>query len=311
MATKSSSKKKKSAASTAPATTASLQPAMIPLSSILIDEGTPNRADGWEKRVTELVDSIKNIGQVVPISVVPLIEPTADGKTYRLVAGRRRIEAHERLNRPTIKAVGMSVKLSRKSEFYARIAENYDREAYTPLEEAALAFHAVNTLGASQQDYAKAVGKTVGWVSQRLAALKQPPEVQNALDEGEIKFTHVRELARVKDDGEKLKLLKRAKREGANDFKNTVDFIISGEKKARAAPKSSAKAEGGDGDGDGNAGNTAKARETKAAKAMLGRSDKAYSVAKEADDRMKAREIRGFIEGISWSFNLKGSKLPF
>jgi len=262
----------------------------------------------------ELMDSIKNIGQVVPISVIPLALPTDDGKLYRLVAGRRRIEAHTRLNRSTIKAVGMSMKLSRKAEFYARIAENYDREPYTPLEEAMLAFHAVHTLGASQQDYAKAVGKTVGWVSQRLAALKQPPEVQNALDEGEIKFTHVRELARVKDDKEKLKLLKRAKREGANDFKDTVDMIMSGEKQKRDAPEK----EPTSGDkklsaatDDADVGNSAQARETKVAKAMLGKCDKAFNAAKEASDSKRADEVSWFMQGIFWSYNLKGVKTPF
>lgn len=280
----------------------SLSAAMIPISSVLVPEDVPNRGTGWEKKLDELMKSIAARGQIQPIVVVQLSANGPNGEEYKLLAGQRRLEAMKCLKHTNIKAVGANTKLSQKEQFGVKMAENFGRDNYTPLEEAALIEYAINTLGISQQDLAKAVGKTPGWVSQRLSAAKQPEAIQQALEEGDITFTHTRELARVKDDDEKKKLLSRAKRENAQDFKETVDsFLRTGRppKRAKKSGKTTTASKSED-----------VMRPKKEAFSMIKRLDKAFVRAKKAEDKEKAKQISWFVKGVSWSYNVEHAKPP-
>jgi ParB/RepB/Spo0J family partition protein len=276
---------------------------MIPISSILVSGDIPNRSEGWEAELDELMDSIKASGQVQPIVVLPLDTPGENGEQYKLLAGQRRLEALKRLKHTNIKAVSARTKSTQKDQFSVKLAENFGRIDYTPLEEATLIAYAVSELGISQQDLAKKIGKTPGWVSQRLAASKQPVEVQHALEEGDITFTHARELSRVKDEEEKKKLLSRAKRENAQDFKETVDgFVLSGK-----LPKPGNKKREG---ASGNKASGVEIRPKSEAGKMLKRLDKALVKAKKAEDKEKAKYISWYMRGISWAYKLKNSDPP-
>ena len=282
----------------------SLTAAMIPISSILIPEDVPNRGAGWDKKLDELTKSIEARGQIQPIVVVQLSEDGPNGEKYKLLVGQRRLEAMKRLKHTTIKAVGANAKLSQRDQFSVKIAENFGRADYTPLEEAALIEFAIDTLGTSQQDLAKAIGKTPGWISQRLSAAKQPEGIQQALETGDITFTHARELPRVKDDAEKEKLLGRAKRENAQDFKETVDgFLQTGKMSKRQKSKKETKTGKG-------AKEDADLRPKKEAGAMLKRLDKAFVKAEKTKDADKAKAISWYMRGISWAYKLTKSDPP-
>jgi len=274
---------------------------MIAISSILIPEDIPNRDDGWEKQLAELVDSIKAIGQVQPILVAALPTPTEEGHEYELIAGQRRLEALKRLKNSIVKAVCISSKATKKDKFGTRVAENFGRENYSPMEEAALVKYAIEELGLSQQDVATTFGRTAGWVSQRVSALKQPEEVQKALEEGDIAFTHVREFSRVKDEDEKKKLLKHAKKEDASSFKDRVDEIVTGKKPAKKAPKKDAA--------PASPQKEVALRPKKDALTMLKKLDKAQAAAAKDDKKERAAHLHGIIKGLSWAYKLKGAKI--
>lgn len=277
---------------------ASIIATMIPISSILVPEDIPNRSEGWEENLDELVKSIESRGQIQPIVVVQLSNEGPNGEQYKLLAGQRRLEAMKKLKHTTIKVVGANAKLSQKDQFGIKMAENFGRDDYTPLEEAALIEYAINTLGITQQDMAKAVGKTAGWVSQRLSAAKQPEEIQQALEDGSITFTHARELSRVKDDKEKEKLLRRAGRENVQDFKETVDgFLETGNlsKPKKTTKKSESKQD---------------MRTMKEAGTMLKQLDKSFAKAKKAEDEKKIKALSWYIKGISWAYRLRNADPP-
>lgn len=280
-------------------------PNMIPIASIQILEDTPNRSAGWEKDLNELMYSIKSSGQIQPIVVIPLEENGDNGKeTCRLVAGRRRLEAIKRLNQNRIKAVSLAPSTNKKGEFGAHVAENFGRKDHSPMEAAALIEYAVKEIGITQQEFAKIAGKTPGWVSQHITAAKQPPEVQQALETGEITFTHVRELARVKDEDKKKRFLEAAKKENAQEFKERVNTSMEDKKpkKKKAPNKNEIPFEAPT---DKNP-----VRPKREAVAVLGKLTKAFAKAKEANNKERTLELSNFIKGVSWSYKLKGANLP-
>jgi len=280
-------------------------PEMISISSIWVPDDMPNRSKGWEKQLNELVESIKTTGQVTPILVRRFAEGQQgpNGEIYRLVDGQRRIEAHKNLKRTTIKAVAIPSTASKKEEYVAHVVANFGRLNLTPLEEAVQIEYAVKNLEMSQQDVAKASGKTSGWVSQRMTLLKETPEVQNALEKGDITFTHVRDLSRLKDPDQKEKFLNYAREEGAAEFKERVDRALGNEPKPRKEKNSGAA----EAPAPATHGDT---RPKKEALEVLGKLDKAFVAAKKAEEKEKAAHFSGVIKGLSWAYKLKGAKLP-
>jgi ParB family chromosome partitioning protein len=98
----------------------------LPVAAIYVP---PNRRKATEKRVTLLLGSIVEIGLQHPIGVL------ADGDRFRLIHGRHRLAAYERLHRTEIPAVVHDL-----DETHAEIAtidENLLHTALTKLEEAA------------------------------------------------------------------------------------------------------------------------------------------------------------------------------
>lgn len=272
---------------------------MIAISSIMIPGDVPNRDAGWEKQLNELVDSIKANGQVQPILVSALSAPQ-DGFEYELVAGQRRIEALKKIGHSTVKAVCIAAKATKKDKFGARVAENFGRQDYTPMEQATLVKYAIEELGMSQQEVASTFGMTAGWVSQRVTALKQPEEVQKSLEEGDINFTHLRELSRVKDEDEKKKLLKYAKKEDASTFKERVDEVVTGKKPSKKAKKAAETAAPTKSDN---------MRPKKDALAMMKKLDKAQAAAAKDEKKERAAHLSGILKGISWAYKLKGANI--
>lgn len=277
----------------------SLQAPQIPISSIYIPDDVPNRRPGWEAGLKPLVESLEIRGQITPISVVAMSSPGPNGEGFRLVDGFRRVMAHKKLDKKTIKAIAMPVKTTQKEEFCARVAANEVRLGNTPLEQAALAHYAVKELGIPQHEYAKSVGKTASWVSQRLTALKQPSEVQEALEDGEITFTHVRALSRVKDEDEQKKLLKKAKKYGATDFEDVVEEHLDGAPEKKPAKQKDVL----------NVGHEFRVRTAKEISEILARGTKAYHTLKEKDTHA-AEKISEFMRGVSWAVGYKGVKPP-
>lgn len=275
------------------------QTTMIPVSSILIPEDVPNRMKGWDSELKDLTESINTLGLIQPIVVMQLDKEGPKGEAYRLVAGRRRLECVRRLKQTTIKAVALPAKTSKKDAYGARVAENFVRKNYTPLEEAALIDYAVNQLHVTQQEFAEMVGMTAGWVSQRLTATKQPEDVQEALEKGDITFTHVRELARVKDDKEKQKLLKHAIKENAQDFKARVETALSGDKPEGGSANAEHKSKEPNLD--------RKPRPRREVLATLAKLDKALSDVTHAE---KKAQLVWFIKGVSWTYRLAGANPP-
>jgi ParB family chromosome partitioning protein len=106
----------------------------------------------------ELADSIERHGLLQPIVVKP------DGDGYMLVAGQRRLLAHERLGRPRIAALLTS---GRPDEL--ALIENLQREDLPPLDEAEALAALKARYGYSQDELARTLAKAKSTISELLS----------------------------------------------------------------------------------------------------------------------------------------------
>lgn len=132
----------------------------------------------------ELAASIKEHTQQQPIVVVQLTP-----YRFKLKAGARRFRAiRDILKGDTIRAsIDRTNSEDDRVKFrLGQLHENIQRHDYKPFELANEFDLLLNETGWSQEQLAKEVGVTKGWVSKKLSLLKAPPEIQAAILSGEM-----------------------------------------------------------------------------------------------------------------------------
>jgi ParB/RepB/Spo0J family partition protein len=158
----------------------------IPIDRIQVDPNQQRRIFD-EQKLRELAESIKKVGLIEPIVVYRVHnEPFL----FVIEEGERRYRACTLLGLPTIKAIIVQQKKDKREIQNRRIAENLHRE---PLSDAELCIEFQNRLDAGQtrEQIANDIGKSRGYVSQRLLILKNPEAFQ-AMQKGELSFVEAR-----------------------------------------------------------------------------------------------------------------------
>lgn len=209
------------------------------------------RGDVYPEDVADLQQSIASIYKesggnrtlLEPIGIEP--HPTEESK-YALLYGWRRYWAlrwlHEKSVAPCAWAAEADAIVDTMAqdrstcgaELYA-LVENIQRESMPPIQEALAIRRLLNAAeGATmtQSDVASLLGKSEGWISQRLSLLGLAPPVQQALEAGSISFGVARELNRVSDPELQQELAEAAadKKHRVSDVKAEID------KRTRQAP---------------------------------------------------------------------------
>lgn len=159
------------------------------------------------ERVAALADDIAGQGLLQRIGVAG---PSPSGR-YEVVWGDRRSRAFRLLGRASIPARVCPWDTDR---LHARAMENLGGEKLTPLEEADICaryFERSQSVAA----VARLVRHTPSWVEQRLALLRYPPELQTAVQDGDVSMAAAAHLARVDHDGYRGELIREAIRTGA------------------------------------------------------------------------------------------------
>lgn len=268
----------------------------FPISKILVPENI--RDKGWDKRIDELAASIKSVGQLSPVLLMPLAKPVK-GKTHELVYGFRRLAACRKLKFSTIKATFAAKDMTQKQKDAARLVENTDREDLSPVEEAKAYKGMMDAHKLTAKQVAQIVSKTDGHVSQRLALLRLPEKVVTAVETGDITATHARQIHRIKDPKEQEKLVDKAASMTAQSFEDHINEKLNPEKKSS---KKAAK---------GKSTPSEKFQPRKTALQALKKLDIAKAKAKEAANKEKTAHLNGVIRGITWALKLtKNAKLP-
>jgi ParB/RepB/Spo0J family partition protein len=141
-------------------------------------------------KLAALADSIAVNGLAVPILVRP-----SGGQRYTIVHGERRWRAVRSLGRPTIR---VEVRDATPEEAtWLSLVENVQRADLTPIEEAE-AYRSILEGGMTQAALGGRLGKSQGYIAQKLRLLALPDPVAFYLARGAISEGHVRQLLRLR-----------------------------------------------------------------------------------------------------------------
>ncbi|MEV4212624.1 ParB/RepB/Spo0J family partition protein [Micromonospora sp. NPDC049662] len=159
--------------------------------------------------IQEIAASIRLHGQLEPCAVVsrmafvakfPEFRETVGEAAYVQVSGGRRRAAVTVLERDGhLEEAGLDITVkndlaaSRDIFVAATAAENLDRRNYDPIEEARAVAHVVREAG-KQEAAAERLGRSPGWVTQRLNLLKLEEPLQLAIAAGDVPLREARRL---------------------------------------------------------------------------------------------------------------------
>jgi ParB/RepB/Spo0J family partition protein len=150
-----------------------------------------------------LVKSILAHGQLQPIAI-----RKTGGKPV-LVAGFSRWRAVSKINADGLTPKPLRLRcsytqLTEKEAFLANIAENSDRNATTPIDDAHNIQRLINVYQMSLEDIKTAYrAQSVAWVKARLELIQATPEVEKAIRSGKIKGKAERTIAKLSREHQK------------------------------------------------------------------------------------------------------------
>ena len=193
-------------------------------------------------KLKDLTHSIKEHGVLEPI----LVRPLSDGGKYEIIAGERRFRAAKEAGLTEIPTIVLDI--GEEEALKLALVENLQREDLNPVEETEGMLDLLSSeLGKSRKelinlfvqaghpdrngagknvfptdDWGKIEGlfRSIGRLTPdsfrtaRLPLLNMPQEVLDAVRQGKLQYTKAREIAKIKDEGERQTLLEDAITEG-------------------------------------------------------------------------------------------------
>lgn len=176
--------------------------------TVRVDDIEPNRDQPRKEfdsgALSELAESIAQHGVLQPL----LLRPMVSGG-YRIVAGERRWRASRMAGLQEVPAVVRE--MTDGEEMLFALIENLQREDLSPLEEAKGYQQLIDSQGMTQEEAAKAVGKSRPAVANALRLLNLPEDIQEMVERGEISAGHARTLLSFKSEQEMRLAAGRAK----------------------------------------------------------------------------------------------------
>lgn len=194
---------------------------LIPLSSIQPNSDQP-RADPGD--LADLIGSIRDKGVLEPILVRAIDGPAtaesgvdpeepAGGRHFEIIAGERRYRAALAAGLFEIPAIELDV--SPEEALEITLIENLQRKDLNPFEEAEGYRGLAQLHGYTQEQIARATGKSRSLVAESLGLLSIPREVRDrALALGVTAKSALLEIAKLEDPRQMASLLEKAARQG-------------------------------------------------------------------------------------------------
>ncbi len=156
-----------------------------------------------EEKLKELSESIKEFGVLEPI----LIKKSIHG--YEIIAGERRYRASQMAGLETIPAVIKD--FSDENMMQIALLENIQREDLSAIEEAEAYSKLVRSLGISQEELARRMGKSRSHITNMIGLLKLPEEIKQDVVDGLISMGHARVLSKLEDKNKIMELANKIK----------------------------------------------------------------------------------------------------
>jgi ParB/RepB/Spo0J family partition protein len=181
--------------------------ASVPLTSIIDNPSQPRKSPA---EIDELVASIREVGVLQPVVLVPLaiynaapdsivIEHAAPGIQYVISFGHCRVACARRAGHTHIPAVIRTEYGGRHAELAKMATENISRTGLTPMEEARVFGELLSRPGMSLRKMEPLVGVNYLYVRRRNLLLSLPDSLQAKVDTGELSPHAGEVLAAVKD----------------------------------------------------------------------------------------------------------------
>ena len=136
----------------------------------------------------ELADSIRAQGIMQPI----VVRPVAGNDRFEIIAGERRWRAGQMAGLTEIPVVVRDV--PDEAAIAMALIENIQRENLNPIEEAVALQRLQQEFELTQQQVARAVGKSRSTIANLLRLMKLEEEVKKMLDYGDLEMGHARAL---------------------------------------------------------------------------------------------------------------------
>ncbi len=167
-----------------------------------IDLVQPNldqpRSSFPDRELDELAQSISANGIVQPIVV------RKNGKQYQIVAGERRWRAAQRVGLQKIPAILKEVSDDKLLEL--ALIENIQRQELNPIEESRAYQKLIESLGLTQEEVAKRVGKTRTFIANYLRLLRLPDYIAAHVENSKLSVGHARALLAIEDSAKQKEL---------------------------------------------------------------------------------------------------------
>jgi len=141
------------------------------------------------EKLEELAQSITSTGIIQPLLVRPR------GGLFELVAGERRWRAAQLAGLLRVPAIVREIPDEKLLEL--ALIENIQRQELNPIEEANAYKRLIDSLGLTQDDVARRVGRDRTFVTNYLRVLKLPTDIQRLIEANKLSFGHARALLGV------------------------------------------------------------------------------------------------------------------
>jgi ParB family chromosome partitioning protein len=178
---------------------------------VAVDKIHPNRYQPRthfaQEALQELSDSIKHHGLAQPL----LVSPSAVPGEFELVAGERRLRAAKLAGLTEVSCVVRNVNDRERHEL--SLIENIQREDLNAIEEAESLKRLMEQFQATQEDVARALGRSRSAVANKLRLLDLPEDIRRSVMEGALTEGHARALLGVEERARQVELGGRILRE--------------------------------------------------------------------------------------------------
>ena len=155
-----------------------------------------------QEALTELANSIKELGVIQPITV-----RKSDNNTFQLVSGERRLRASKLIGNTTVPAY---IRTANDQEMLEMaLVENIQRKNLDPIEVALSYQRLVEEINLTQEELSTRVGKKRSTVTNYLRLLKLDPIIQTGMRDGFLSMGHGRALISIESIEEQLVIYER------------------------------------------------------------------------------------------------------
>ena len=198
----------------------------IPVKDIVPNSAQPRR-NFRENVLRDMAESIKKHGLLQPISV----RKKAEG-VYELIAGEQRLRATKLAGLTTIRAIILDVTEKEAAEL--ALIENLQRADLNVMEEAKAYAVLLRERGCTQEELAKALGKSRSYIANMMRLIAFPSKICKMLEDGRATVGQLRPLLTLDDEADMLEIAEMIIRENLSS-RDAEELVRK--KKAKKKPQ--------------------------------------------------------------------------